>query len=129
MSQLSPEQVETLLQIPPGFDFSKFPSDANNVNFDEAVKVFDQVDPNDLPILKDYEDYYDDEDYDMASDNSARLLRTIPFIPSPEFIQFNKVQGSSSKINQASSSQTSASNFLKFSTTALPLQVNVLEVC
>ena len=81
LSQLTEEQIDTLLKVPPGFDFTKIPSDVNNIDFDEAVTILDNVDPNDLPILpeEDY-DYYDDED-------EPKILRrhSIPFEPSPEF--------------------------------------------
>ena len=58
LSQLTSEQIDMLIQIPPGFDFSKI--SGNNVTFDNAVKVFENVDPKNLPILKEYVDYYED---------------------------------------------------------------------
>jgi hypothetical protein len=58
LSQLTSEQIDMLIQIPPGFDFSKI--SGNNVTFDNAVKMFENVDPKNLPILKEYVDYYED---------------------------------------------------------------------
>ena len=57
----------------------------NNIDFDEAVTILDNVDPNDLPILPE-EDYYD---YDYDEDDEPKILRrhSIPFEPSPEFFQ------------------------------------------
>ena len=89
------------------------PTDANNVTFDEAVKVFDNVDPNDLPILPDYEDYYYDEEYDQ----SIRVLRKIPFIPSTEFHNNPKLSSGITSTNN----DIPASYFLKFSTTSKPV--------
>mgnify|MGYP001166998640 FL=1 len=100
LSQLSEEQIDTLLKLPPGFDFTKIPSDPNNIDFDEAVTILDNVDPDDLPILPE-EDYYYDYDED---DDEPKILRrhSIPFEPSPEFFQ------SSTKLdnNQASATTT-----------------------
>ena len=81
LSQLSEEQIDTLLNLPPGFDFTKIPSDPNNIDFDEAVTILDNVDPDDLPILPE-EDYYYDYDED---DDEPKILRrhSIPFEPSP----------------------------------------------
>ena len=85
LSQLTEEQIDTLLNLPAGFDFTKIPSDPNNIDFDEAVTILDNVDPDDLPILPE-EDYYD---YDYDEDDEPKILRrhSIPFEPSPEFFQ------------------------------------------
>ena len=83
LSQLSNDQIETLKQIPPGTDFSKL--DLNNLKFDDVVTIFDDVDPDDLPILANdeyYDDYYDD-------DYTERKLRHIPFMPSKQFFTKN----------------------------------------
>ena len=70
LSQLSDDQIETLLQVPPGFDFSKIPTDLNNLTFDTAVTLLDNVDPNDLPILAD-DEYYDDACAARVADTNA----------------------------------------------------------
>merc|ERR1712242_28553 len=85
LGRLTSGQIETLLNVPPGFDFTKIPTDLNNLDFDSAVMVLDNFDPADLPILPTDEDYYyDDEDYHNTVE-TARKLRHIPFLPSREF--------------------------------------------
>jgi len=49
---------------------SKIIDRTKNMTFDDAVKVFDNVDPKDLPILNEYDDYYD-EDYEEDSGNNG----------------------------------------------------------
>ena len=90
LSQLTDEQIDTLLKIPAGFDFTKIPSDPNNIDFDEAVTILDNVDPEDLPIL-DEEEYYDYDDEDLVGSEAKKLRRhSIPFEPSPEFFSTTK---------------------------------------
>ena len=97
--------------MPPGFDFSKLPTDLNDLSFDTAVSLLDNVDPNDLPILKEYDDYYEEDYYDNDQDvqQSFRQLRNIPFHPSADFYD--------QKQPEITSSNTNFIKFIKFSTT------------